>query len=69
MDRKHFSFLMLVIDGGHLNAAGGYAEGRVLDSLEFLNQGWSGVSEPNWSCIHENYRIRDVHMKGMVSFC
>ena len=28
------------IDRGHLNAVGGYAEGRVLDSLEFINKGW-----------------------------
>ena len=40
LDRKHFSFLMQMIDRGHLNAASGYAEGRVLDSLEFLNKGW-----------------------------
>ena len=39
-DRKHFSFLVQVFDGGHFNAAGGYAEGRVLDSLKFLNKGW-----------------------------
>ena len=39
LDRKHFSFLMQVIDRGHLNAAGGYTEVRVLDSLELLNKG------------------------------
>ena len=39
LDRKHFSFLVQVIDRGHPNAAGGYADGRVLDSLEFLNKG------------------------------
>ena len=37
---KHFSFLVQVIDRGHLNAADSYEEGRVLDSLEFLNKGW-----------------------------
>ena len=42
-----------MIDRGHLNTAGGYAEGRVLDSLEFLDKGWRGVGEPNGSCIHE----------------
>ena len=47
LDKKHFSFLVQVIDRGHLNAAGGYAEGRVLDILEFLNKGWRGVWEPN----------------------
>ena len=53
LDRKHFSFLVQVIDRGYLNAAGGYAEGWVLDSLEFLNNGQWGVGEPNGSCIHE----------------
>ena len=33
LDKKHFSFL----NRGHLNAAGGYAEGRV---LEYLKKGW-----------------------------
>ena len=37
--RKHFSFIMQVIDRCHPNAAGGYAEGKVSDSLEFLNKG------------------------------
>ena len=37
LDRKHFSFLVQVIDRVLLNAAGGYAEGRVFDSLDFLN--------------------------------
>jgi len=40
LDRKYFSFLMQVIDRGHFNTAGGYAEGRVLDSLEFLDKVW-----------------------------
>ena len=38
MDRKHISFLSQMINGSHLNAAGGYAESRVLDSMEFLGQ-------------------------------
>ena len=33
MDRKHFSFFVKVIYRGHFNAASGYAENRVLDSL------------------------------------
>ena len=37
LDRKHFSILMQVIDTGHLYKAGGYAKGRVLDSLEILD--------------------------------
>ena len=39
-DRKYFSFLVQVIDRGHLNAVGRYAEGRVLDISEFLNKEW-----------------------------
>ena len=40
LDRKHLSFLMKVIDRGHLHTSGGYAEGRILDSLEFLDKEW-----------------------------
>ena len=43
LDRNHFNFLVQVIDRGYVNAAGGYAEGGVLDSFEFLNKGWSDV--------------------------
>ena len=39
LDKKHFSFLVQVIDRDHLNAVGSYSEGRVLDSLEFLKKG------------------------------
>ena len=52
LDREHFSFLVQVIDS-HLNAAGGYAEGRVLDILKFLNKGWRVVGDPNGICMHE----------------
>ena len=51
LDRKHFSFFMQVIDRSHLKTASGYAEGRVLDRLDFLDKG--GVGKPNGSCIHE----------------
>ena len=40
-----------MIDRGHLDAAGGYAEGKVLDKLEYMKKGWRGVEEPNASCI------------------
>ena len=53
LDRKHFGFFMQVINRGHLNTAGSYAEGRVVDSLEILDKGWWDVGEPNVSCIHE----------------
>ena len=43
------------VSWGHLNTAGGYAQGRVLDSLNFLNQEWWGVRESNGSCIHTNW--------------
>ena len=33
-------FFVQVIDKGHPKAAGGYAEGSVLESLEFLSKGW-----------------------------
>ena len=32
LDRKHFGFLLQVIDRGHPKTADGYAEGRVLDN-------------------------------------
>ena len=40
LDGKYLILLVQVIYRGHHNAAGGYAEGRVLDSLELLNKGW-----------------------------
>ena len=42
-----------MIDRGHLNAADGYAEGKFLDSLEFLNQRKLGVREINGTCMHK----------------
>ena len=57
LNRKHFSFLVQVIDRGHLNTTGDYGEGRVLDSLEFLVKEWSGAGEPNGSLIHEKGQI------------
>ena len=44
---------MQVIDTGNPDAAGGYKEDRVLDSLEVLNKGGWAVGEPNRNCIHE----------------
>ena len=37
VDGKQFGFLVQMIDGSHLHAAGGYEEGKVLDGLEFLD--------------------------------
>ena len=45
--------LVQAIDRGYPNAAGGYAEGWVLDNLEFLNKGWWCVGEQNGNCIYE----------------
>jgi len=53
LDGKHFSFLEQVINRDHLNASGGYADGRILESIEFLDKGWRGVGEPNGNCMHE----------------
>ena len=53
LDRKHFSFLIQMIDRSNPNTAGGNSEGRVLASLEFLNKGWRDVGEPHGSCMHE----------------
>ena len=38
---------MRVFNGIHLPAAGGYAEGSVLDSLKFLDRGGGGAGEPD----------------------
>ena len=50
-----------MIDKGRLNTAGGYVEGRVMDSLKFMNKGWLGVGEPNGSCIHEKGHIGEKY--------
>ena len=36
LDRKHFNFHVQVICRGHLNAACGYAQGIVFESLKYL---------------------------------
>ena len=59
-DRKHFIFLVQLIDRGHPNAAGGYVDDRVLDSLGFLNKRWWGIGEPDGSCIHEKERDKGL---------
>ena len=60
-DRKHLCLLVQVIDRGRYNTAGGYAEGRVLDSLKFLNEEWLGVGEPNSSSIHDKGLLGDKY--------
>ena len=57
-----------MIDRAHPNAARGYAEARVLDSLEFLNTGQRGVGEPNRSCMHDFFLLTPVggHILGHI---
>ena len=61
LDRKHFSFLVQVIDRAHPKAAGGYTEGRVLDSLDFLNKGWCEVlgNQMGAACMKRD-QIKDI---------
>ena len=40
MDGENLGFIVKMVNGTHLHAACGNAEGRVLNSLEFLNLGW-----------------------------
>ena len=52
-DGKHYGFLVQMIGGSHLHAPDGYTEGRVLDSLEFLNHRSGSVRKPYGSTILE----------------
>ena len=55
LDRKHFSFLVQMIDRGHLNEVGGYAVARFLDNFETLN-----VWHPHFiDLISKKNRMRD----------
>ena len=51
VDGKGKGFGVKMVNGTHLHAAGGYAEGRILDTLEFLNGGGGRVGEPDWGSI------------------
>ena len=68
LDRKHISLIVQVINKQHFNAAGGYAEGRVLDSLKFMNMGQSVVGEPNGSCIHKKKINNFIENKFYIEF-
>ena len=47
VDGKGKGFGVKMVNGTHLHAAGGYAEGRILDALKFQNGGRGSVGEPN----------------------
>ena len=53
VDREGEGFGVKMVNGTHLHAAGGYAEGRILDALEFQNGGRGSVGEPNWGSVGE----------------
>ena len=55
LGRKHFNFLVQVIDRVSLNAAGGYAESRVLDCLEF-----EVLGNQIGAAYMKRYYIRDI---------
>ena len=37
MNKKHLCFLIQMINGSHFHATDGYAKGRVLDSVHFID--------------------------------
>ena len=45
MDGKDFGFCVKMVNRTHLHTAGGYAEGGVLDTLQFFDVGGGGVGE------------------------
>ena len=47
VDGKGKGLGVKMVNGTHLHAAGGYAEGRILDALKFQNGGRGSVGEPN----------------------
>ena len=51
VDGKGKGFGVKMVNGTHLHAAGGYAEGRILNTLEFLNGGGGRVGEPDWGSV------------------
>ena len=53
MDGKELGFCVKMVNGTHLHTADGYAEGGVLDTLEFLDGGGGGVREPDRDGVSE----------------
>ena len=66
-NRKYLSFLMQVIDRGHLNTADGYAEGRDLDSLWIRDV--EVLGNQMGAAYMKRDRIRDLLVISMVSYC
>ena len=50
---KDFSFCMDVVNWGHFKAAGGGAEGGILNCLELLDVTGGSVGEPDGTCVRE----------------
>ena len=53
VDREGMGFGVKMVNGTHLHAAGGKTEGRILDSLEFLDGGRGSIGEPDWGSVGE----------------
>ena len=53
MDGQDLGFCVKMVNGTHLHTAAGYAEGGVLDTLQFLDGGGGGVGEPNGGGVGE----------------
>ena len=70
VERKHLNFLVYIVDGSHLHAAGDYAEGRVLDSLEFLDHRSWGVWKPYRRGVYDKVPDKGfVGNEGWFPFC
>ena len=60
MDSKQYNSFVQVIDRGHLNAAGGFAEGRVLNCLEFLKRDGEVLRNLIGAACMKRNQIRDI---------
>ena len=60
MDEKYLGFYVKMVNGTYLHTAGGYAEGGVLDSLQFLDGGGGGVREPERGGVGEEVGTSNV---------
>ena len=50
---EDLGFSVKMGDGRHLNVAGGYSEGGILDSLDSIEgRGW-GIGKPDWGAVCE----------------
>ena len=69
MDGIEFGFCVKIVNGTHLHTAGGYAEGSVLDTLEFLDGGGGDVGEPDSGVVGEGERDEEFvcEDKGLLA--